>query len=342
MPEFIYNYYMNESFPNTPEQKVENCISQEEFDRQFTKDNLLLLEKGEVTYTKVTPEVIKYDEPVLYIGGFSQGKETYRGELQDLVESGREVIFTNPIKGVDVTESDEYNLLKEQYNLPDIILAKVSAAEEILLAEGVEQAELVGHSQGGIITTVLTAKNPERVDNLVLNSPAGFVTGKSRTWLALRFGHQLISNLFRKKDEYLKSNIKRAGQSFGSEAINRDNMESIFATIFWRWKVEVPGISNVDLLPILKSIQDHNDAHPDESTSVSMVMANEDKLYPPEMYQEQLGEDYDDFVNSFMSYRDEEASHTAAGIEAHGLLRQILNKEFTFDREEFEKTFGSE
>ncbi len=312
---------MFERSAETPESPKEPpFISEESFAEQFAEDILLKNENGEVMYTKITPETIKFDSPLLYIGGFSQGKETYLGEIKDLAESGREVFFANPIKGFDVSEVDSYNEFKERYKLPDVVLSKMAAIEEVMREEEIFNAELAGHSQGGLVSALLCAKDPTLAHDLVLQSPAGFVPGEPTSQLATKFGEQLASNITREKNDSLKTSMKRAGKSFFKEATRSESSDSMLDTIKWRLRVEVPGMSAVDLAPVLRDIKQTTKESEESDTRISLVLANDDKLFKPEAY-EDLDDDY---VDRVVFYLDKNASHTAAGIEAEGLLRQLL------------------
>jgi pimeloyl-ACP methyl ester carboxylesterase len=321
-----------ESDEKSPEALSEICISEESFEKQFEKDKTIRSEKGgpiqgEVMYTKVTPETLKYETPVVYIGGFSQGKESYKADLKDLVESGREVIFSNPIKGYDVSEDPTYKDFQEKYNIPDVVMSKMAAVEEIIKAEGINRLELEGHSQGGMLATLVASKNPELVNNLVIMCPAGLTGEQSFIEQAVPFLHQGWDSLLRRirlqrqamglltpkeAREYTDKpgrqamraantpefidNMKRAGKGFVSEATRTETGDSLLATIKWRITQEIPGISQVDLGQVLKDIQKHNQEEPESATQVTLLLAHNDRLFPEETYQEIvkiIGEDED-------------------------------------------------
>ena len=48
--------------------------------------------------------------------------------------------------------------------------AELAAATEVI-AEGHDQLVLMGHSTGGLITSLWAGKNPGRIDGLILNAP---------------------------------------------------------------------------------------------------------------------------------------------------------------------------
>jgi pimeloyl-ACP methyl ester carboxylesterase len=48
---------------------------------------------------------------------------------------------------------------------------------EVLAAEGVEQADVLGHSLGGVVALRLAVRRPERVRRLILAAPAGISSG---------------------------------------------------------------------------------------------------------------------------------------------------------------------
>ena len=284
-------------------------------------------EKGEVMYTKVTPEILKYDTPVICLGGLSQSSGTYEQEIKDLVMSGREVIFSNPIKGFEVSEDSEYEEFKEKYQIPDVIMSKMAAVEMIIKDENIHEFELDGHSQGGLIATLVAAKNPGLAKNLIIKCPGGLTGEQGFTEQLIPFSGQLYDNLMRKLRlkrqaggvlsssevaEYqnkpgleamrersapeVLSGMDTAAKSFVEEVKRSEAKDSWASTFWWRPTKEIPGISKVELGQVLKDIQLHNEKNPDKATQVTLLIAHGDKLFPEETYKEIvkiIGEDED-------------------------------------------------
>ena len=100
----------------------EEIISIDDFEKLL--DEKFITSESNIEYSRVTPENLTIDRPVIYIGGFGQGVRTYSNELYDLFLSGRDVIFANPIRGVEGEKSAELESFKNLHSLPDIITDK--------------------------------------------------------------------------------------------------------------------------------------------------------------------------------------------------------------------------
>ena len=319
--------------PTNKAEKV--AFSREEFEERFA-EKLTTGENG-IEYNRFTPEELITNKPVIFIGGFGQGSSTYHDELYDLAESGRDVIFSNPIRGVEGEKSDELLAFQAKYDLPDIIMNKVAAVEEIIRDLGAQEVDLAGHSQGGAMVSLLSALNPGLVKNLTLLNPAGFSQNESRTGLIAGFAKDKIDSVLHKPQAEIEPEVKaalsaatkNAGMSFGKEIAGNPK------DIPFRLN-EIGSIAGIDLLPILQDMKKWGEDDPDSKTVVNLINAHNDGLFTSEMYAERLGEDPSEYVDSWADFSREGAGHTAPGTEQAGhmakieavqtgLLRQTLN-----------------
>jgi pimeloyl-ACP methyl ester carboxylesterase len=318
------------------ENNNEEIPSIEEFEKRLN-EKFTTSENG-IEYSRVTPENLTTDRPVIYIGGFGQGVRTYSHELYDLFLSGRDVIFANPIHGVEGEKSLELESLKERHSLPDIITDKVAAIEEIITDIDTQKIDLVGHSQGGAVAAILSAAHPGLSASTALLCPAGFKEDESSARLIGGFGKDKVISKFREPEkavpedvqENLSAATKKAGLSFAKEIVGNPK------DILWRFK-EIGSIAGVDLLPILRDMKTSGDDNSDLKTLVTLVGGHNDGLFESEMYEEKLGENWYEYIDHWAEFNREGAGHTAPGTEQAGhmteyaaqtsLLRQILNTE---------------
>ncbi len=169
-------------------------VSGSSFDAQYTKQGEVPYFGG-ISYSRTTPERIKDGSvPVVLASGFSHGPRSTKEKARALHAAGHEVVTPrHPRRGAFLPgETDYHNVLER----------KASGTIEVAQALGIEEFDLVGHSEGAIIATIaaklLTQKDGDMsVRSLVLVGPAGFKPGKTYLQLGLRLGHEMLQTGFR-------------------------------------------------------------------------------------------------------------------------------------------------
>lgn len=285
-------------------------ISQEDFERQFKEEHNIEVKGEIIPYTIVVPEEPTSENWVVYVGGFSQGPNSYLDEIQNLAQAGRKVLFVNPLKGIEADEDEmQEDILKD---LPKPILSKARAVQEVLNEVGAKEVDFVGHSQGAAIVTTFAAMHPGIANKIVIEGPEGLLGGNdSKFRMIARFVADKVNALARNPKKTLGKEAVRAGKSFSTE-IKKDPI--------YRYNKELPAVTEVDIAPLLKKIKKEQ-----EDTEVILVNANQDKVFPSDRIEQTLGNNpLDEYVDRWAMYQDKNASHMAAVIERPGLLRQIL------------------
>lgn len=312
-------------------------ISEEEFEEQF-KESVLKVDEHEILYSKIKPKETISDKYVLYLGGFSQGKETYRDELKNLAESGRKVLYTNQLDGV--TPSKEDSLELDKFDLPETIKNKVAEVLVLLDHLKIDRVDIAGHSQGAIIATVVAALRPGIADNLVLLNPAGLYGDDSRfgiSWRSIKGQIAHTKSIAEEEDVEEKARL-----GIVQERIKDDS--KLRTDILWRLRKEIPGIAATDIVPILKEIKSNQEElSEDEKTRITLLTAYSDATFSREKTEEHLGiksspetsdEDiskmyekvFEEVIDSHAMYKEKEASHNAPIFEKPGALTQIVNQ----------------
>jgi len=338
---FIVKVKLNYMFekPNL-ESEESPFMRREDFDRQLSEVRTLETENGNIDYVSIEPEKITHETPIVYIGGFSQGANTYADEMYDLVKDGRRLMFTNPIRGIEMSgdNSDPLTETQKNFDLPDVVINKVRAVETLIKNQQMDsgKVDLVGHSQGGMIASILSSANPNLVNNLILENPMGFQGEISTPAIVTKFAYQMVGQMV-DIGKQLAHGDKRP-ISVASKMSKSFTKEFLKDTI-WRLTEEVPGATQVDLMPILKKIKsDMSDE--EDGVKITLINAANDKLFTPEMYEGRLHEESEnleqedppenfkgpfEYVDAWIMYARKGATHNAAGIEKSGLLKQILN-----------------
>jgi pimeloyl-ACP methyl ester carboxylesterase len=119
---------------------------------------------------------------ILLLHGFSASTFSWRKVMEPLAALGTVVAYDRPAFGL--TERPVGEALRNwpganPYD-PDAQADQVAALIEAL---GFDQAILVGHSAGGAVALNASLRHPERVQGLVLVSPAIYRTGGAQGWL---------------------------------------------------------------------------------------------------------------------------------------------------------------
>ncbi len=320
-----------ESIKNTSKseaQESNQMISDEEFETQFIEQTI---EVGgnELRYVAIEPSETISDEYVVYVGGFSMGPGVYKQEIKGLAQSGRKVLFLNPLKGIEVAKTDLEKF--EEFNLPDTIKNKTSEALMLLDHLAISRADFVGHSQGAIIATVVAASRDNIADNLVLLNPAGLYGEDTSPDMWAR----TAKGTMREQADFWsgKNNNDKAGRAESILGPVTMNTELTERAPYWRATKEIPGILATNILPVLKELQKRTG---DEKTMVTLVTANEDLTFPPKKIEEHIGfgdsQDavavesvFKDVVDAYAMYISKDAMHNAPAYEEVGILEQILN-----------------
>jgi len=263
-----------------------------------------------IPFTTVTPKEITSEDWVVYIGGFSQGKDSYLGEIQNLAQSGRKVLFVNPIKGIGVGKDETPAGVLSV--VPRSILSKAKAVQEVLDSIGAQGVDVVGHSQGAAIATVLSVIEPNIVNKMILECPAGLMEGNdSRLKIMARFIADKANLVVSDSGKLLSEEGIRGTKSFCKEIIKEP---------VYRYTEEIPGVAEVNIAPLLKHIKKEG-----KNTEIILLNANKDKVYSPERIERNLGSNpLDEYIDSWVMYESKKATHTAAIVERPGILRQIL------------------
>lgn len=320
-----------EGFKGNPAEKGIEHVTDEEFERQFKEDHYLEIEGNDpIPYAMVVPENPTSENWVVYVGGFSQGKESYLDEIKDLAESGRKVLFTNPTKGIEAEEEGE-----SQVDMPETILNKSRAVDEILKVVGTDKVDLVGHSQGAAVITTFVAEHPGLANKMILECPAGLLEGEDSWYKVMgRFGYDKTSAVTTDSKQWLEETLSIRDESSDKDpkivtrqVLNKAGSragKSFFKNLkddfVFRLVEEIPGVAKVDIAPLLKEIKEKG-----EGTEVILVNANNDKVYSPERLEQTLGDNpLDEYIDRWAMYDSKTASHSTPVAGRAGLLRQIL------------------
>src|SRR3989338_10760046 len=163
-------------------------------------DKIDLYEGGVMDIIDIKPERPKTEVPTFLLRGWGTIPEVYRNNIIYLAERGRRILAVNAPHGIDSANIQE-SATEHGKEIHDIELRKVAALLKSLDEKGIEQTDIVAHSEGAIYGVLAALLRPEKFRNMVLVDPAGMVgedtKGRLVKGVALDIGLQ-IARIYKK------------------------------------------------------------------------------------------------------------------------------------------------
>ncbi len=302
------------------ENEVESCLSEASFLEQLNRICVVEGVAGRaeeqsdhVEYRDIVPERLQYDHCVVFVGGLGTTAVDYTEQLRILAKQGRRVVYCNPLQGV--TPSEELAAYAKAKGLPPLMAYKASEVLRIMEHLGIEHADVIGHSQGGAVSTLVAAFKPEQVDQLVLDTPAGIVGKKSYSELVRRVGAE-----FHAEREFVEKKAA-AGDPTYERAFHRnaDAASTDPDYIQWRREVEIPSIGATSVIPLLEDIRNRTQQG-NAAPEVVLVTAQDDQIFPPQEIEDALGDvtKSNALVSRWVMYPDTTVGH--GPVQHHRVL----------------------
>lgn len=308
------------SFEANENSEVESCLSEESFIEQLNK--VCVLEHApdhadeqpdRIEYRDITPERLRYDQCVVFVGGLGTTAVDYTEQLRILAQQGRRVVYCNPLRGI--TPSPALAAYAKEKGLPPLMASKASEVLQVMEHLGIEHADVIGHSQGGAVSTLVAAFKPESVDQLILDTPAGIVGKKTYAELAPRIGEEFhaegafVTTKTAEGDPTYEQAFKRNAQAASTDP----------EYIRWRREEEIPSAGATSTIPLLKDIRGRAQRGMPAPT-IALVTAQDDRIFTPEEMQHALGDvtQEDALVDRWVMYADPAIGH--GPVQHHEVL----------------------
>jgi pimeloyl-ACP methyl ester carboxylesterase len=191
-----------------------------DFEKQFKNREPLDLFGTPFDVVDIRPEQLKTDVPVLIAPGWSETIDTFKESMMILASKGRRVIcLEHPRIGNEMDHVDED--LKKLY--PEEELRKALALLEVLEHKGIDKADILAHSEGGINTAIMSALAVERVNSVYFSDVGGLIGEDNYLQLSNRFNAKILGDI---KDLLYSDDIARQSRIQGTLA---RGVEYIFA-----------------------------------------------------------------------------------------------------------------
>ena len=215
-------------------------------------------EKGgnEVKYWVFNPEKKTSKPPVLFVGGWGNTAGVYGLRIQQLLKSGRKVIYANPTEGVPTKKLK----FSKNTGIDEIFIPKANELQAILEKENITgDIDFLAHSQGTIVMIAFATLFPEKVKNrkIVFEAPAGIgevikndglLDIDDESLRAIRLFRRGLNNYMNEMSQIPKS-LRRFSRKVLGDSKRYKKKRRYFRLI------KVPyAIASINIVPALKKI----------------------------------------------------------------------------------------
>lgn len=314
-------------------------ISREQFDKQFSQTNILMAGDKEISYAMAKGSEDPNAEWFVYIGGFAQGSNSYADVLYDVATSGRNIVYVNPLEGIEIT-NEKIATEMRGLGVPDLIARKANEVKFIMDALEIEHAHIGGHSQGAAVGATLAVMVHDKVSKLLLDAPPGLRDGDNPFRLALStvlgkrilkkeiegLANQLETGEVMKReheseDDY-KARLQELDRRVAKLGIMTDGSKAKHR-LLWRLRNEVTALSKFHMRPVIQKVKElqgglNRDTYKNE---ISIITANMDVTFESD----KAVINANGLADSTSSYIGKHESHNAAILAPVGYYSQKLN-----------------
>jgi len=169
---------------------------------QFDCPESLEIDGENLEVYDVSPKETKTDTPLFVVPGWAATPNFLKENIVGLAEKGRRVLSVNSSHGVEVADKKKnYGRIIFPYGfdpnerataisreeMDEVQLKKIEAFMRVLEEKGIDQVDVVAHSEAGINMILAAGIHPEKIRNIILVDPGGLTGRESPANLAARF-----------------------------------------------------------------------------------------------------------------------------------------------------------
>ncbi|MEK7515525.1 MAG: alpha/beta hydrolase [Patescibacteria group bacterium] len=155
----------------------------------------------------IQAEKLKTETPVFFGTGWSASRGVYEASILGIADRGRRVLSMFAPHGIDT----DHDFGKGDKTYATAELRKAAAMLRTLEEKGVEQLDIVAHSESALWTLIIAAMHPEKIRNIVLIDPAGLIDEDTTARLAVSFCKDIVQGALN-KEKLPRPKIERSVQ----------------------------------------------------------------------------------------------------------------------------------
>lgn len=244
---------------------------------QLKRPEKIDLYEGEVMkVVDVKPEKPKTDIPTFWLRGWGATVEVHEDNIINLAERGRRTLAIDAPSGISSANLEESATERGQA-IPDIELRKMAALLKTLDEKGIEQTDIVAHSEGAIYGALAALLRPEKFRNMVLVDPAGMV-GEDKTSRLVKGA--VLDIVLQTARIYKKLLTKQGFEAFKQSNTAAKSLAQVFVSNPRHTVESIGVIAYSQIHEILKTLKDLG-------IKIAIVHAVDDKFFPMDKVQSQ-------------------------------------------------------
>lgn len=242
----------------------------------------------------ISPEELKTNTPLFVAPGWAATPNFLRENIVGLAEQGRRVLSIDSPHGVEVADKKKnYGRIIFPYGfdpnerataisreeMDEVQLKKIEAFMRVLEEKGIDQVDVVAHSEAGINMILAAGVHPEKIRNIILVDPGGLTGQESPVNLATKFAwdsaKSIISEMKHRRIgvEFYKR-MMRAGQEI-AKSVAKDPISSF---------KEILAIARTQTPEVIKELRNLG-------KQIRVVHATDDQTFSADKLVENLGPD---------------------------------------------------
>lgn len=274
----------------------------------------------------VRPEKSKTEVPAFFGTGWSASRGVYEAGVLGLAGEGRRMISLFAPHGIDT--EPEFGKGENTYAAAE--LRKAAAMLHALEEKGVDQIDIVAHSESALWSLMVATMHPEKVRNIVLVDPAGLIDEDSTVRLATSFCLDIVQGALN-KEKLPRPKIDRAVQP-GSPADLFGALKNILGKPMESLKA-VLAIRDADIREILEDLKA-------QGKHIAIVQGARDVIFPMEKMQKVVNTKQVDGFYSVYGAHNEINSNPQAYVAVIDHALDALEKLHKKEKEEDRKKEG--
>lgn len=257
-----------------PKPKGENqpaYVRNETLAKQFEQTEKYQYGSTTIEAFDIQPEKLKTETPVFFGTGWSASRGVYEASMLGIADRGRRLLSVFAPHGID-TETD-FGKGDKTYAAAE--LRKAVAMLHALEEKGVEQLDVVAHSESALWTLIVATMHPEKIRNIVLIDPAGLIDDETTPRLATSFCLDIVQGALN-KEKLPRPNIERSVQP-GSPTDLFGALKNMAGNPMHSLK-EVLAMRDADIRFILEDLKA-------QGKHISIIQGARDTIFPMERMQ---------------------------------------------------------